>query len=193
MRIKHYFRYADNIIVLGETKEQLRKWLTNIKHYFNDLLKLEIKPDWQIYDIEIRGIDFVGYVFRHTHTLLRKCIKMRMWRMINRYLHNKLSILQLKRKIASYLGWLKYCNSKHLLSRIKELVHIDFSNWRGIRTTFKSIYNKSIKLIHIEIRQSYCLLQFIYRKKPCFITSKNFNLCMELKKFEGMAMALGYK
>lgn len=115
---------------------------------------------------------------------------MRMWKMINKFLHDRLSKLQLKRRIASYLGWLKYCNSKHLLAKIKRLTHIDFSNWRGIRTTFKAIKKNSIKLIHIEVRNTFCQLQFIWNHKPYFIVSKNFPLCMELEKFKGASIIL---
>ena len=38
-------------------------------------MKLQIKDNYQIFPVEFRGIDFVGYVFRHNYTRIRKGIK----------------------------------------------------------------------------------------------------------------------
>ena len=45
-----------------------------IRAYLGDL-KLEVKGNWQVFPVAARGIDFVGYVFFHTHTRMRKGIK----------------------------------------------------------------------------------------------------------------------
>lgn len=37
-------------------------------------LKLKVKRNYQVFPVDSRGIDFLGYVFRHTHTRLRKSI-----------------------------------------------------------------------------------------------------------------------
>jgi RNA-directed DNA polymerase len=58
-----------------------------------------------------RGIDFVGYVHFHTHVLLRKSIKKNFARMMAKN-RNAASI-------ASYYGWAKYCDSIHLLKKLK--------------------------------------------------------------------------
>lgn len=36
---------------------------------------MKVKDNYQIYPVDSRGINFVGYVFYHTHTLIRKSIK----------------------------------------------------------------------------------------------------------------------
>lgn len=113
---------------------------------------------------------------------------MRMWKAIIKFLHKKLSKGQLKRKLSAYLGWLKYCNSKHLLDKIHKLILIDFSNWRGIKTTFKAIANKNIRLVNIEVRNSFCKLQFVWKNKPYFIISKNFPLCMDLERYKSSSI-----
>ena len=76
----------------------------------HDKLKLEIKHNYQIFPVDIRGIDFVGYVFRHTHILLRKSIKQNFARMIAKRKNNQ--------SIASYSGWAKHCDSKNLLKKL---------------------------------------------------------------------------
>lgn len=73
--IRHYFRYADDWVVLHSDKAFLAVILDFVALYFGRELKIEVKHNWQIFPVDVRGIDFVGYVFRHSHTLLRKSIK----------------------------------------------------------------------------------------------------------------------
>jgi hypothetical protein len=73
-------------------------------------LNLTIKENFQVYPVESRGIDFVGYRFYHSHTLLRKSIKQNFARMIARR-PNKLSI-------ASYYGWACHADCRHLLNTL---------------------------------------------------------------------------
>jgi RNA-directed DNA polymerase len=109
-KVKYYFRYADDLVFLSGSKEYLHQLLSDIRMYLADNLKLSIKPNYQVFPIESRGIDFVGYVHFHTHVLLRKSIKKNFARMIaNRY--NAASI-------ASYNGWLKHCNSQTLKTKL---------------------------------------------------------------------------
>lgn len=111
-RISYYFRYADDMVILSGNKQDLHVLLAEIREYLSTKLKLTIKDNYQIFPVEKRGIDFVGYRFYHTHTLLRKNIKKNFARML-RFRRNYASI-------ASYMGWAKHCNSKNL---IKKLLH----------------------------------------------------------------------
>lgn len=109
-RVKYYFRYADDMVILSATKPELHQLLAEIREYLHSNLKLEIKANYQVFPVESRGIDFVGYVFRHSHILLRKSIKQRFARMLKRRKNDK--------SIASYKGWAKHCNSKHLMKKL---------------------------------------------------------------------------
>ena len=53
-----------------------------MKCYLSEKLKLIIKKNYQIFKIEDRGIDFLGYVIRHKYVLLRKGIKNRLFKKI---------------------------------------------------------------------------------------------------------------
>ncbi len=110
LRIKYYFRYADDLVILNHDKAYLHQLLKVIQKHFKEHLKLEIKENWQVFPVASRGIDFVGYVHFHTHTLLRKSIKQNCARILKRN-PNQASI-------ASYKGWLKHCNSKNLQKKI---------------------------------------------------------------------------
>ena len=51
----------------------------------------DVMNNYQIYPVESRGIDFVGYVCYHNHTLLRKSIKLRLWKLVDAYCNKKIS------------------------------------------------------------------------------------------------------
>jgi len=109
-QVKYYFRYADDLVVLSDSKPYLHGLLAEIRTYLQDNLKLTVKGNYQVFPVEKRGIDFVGYVFFHTHTLLRKSIKQNFARMLKKNRNAK--------SIASYNGWAAHCNSKNLLKKL---------------------------------------------------------------------------
>lgn len=108
--VKYYFRYADDIVVLAPNKAYLHALLSDIKLYLNTHLKLEVKQNYQVFPVEARGIDFLGYKFYHTHILLRKQIKKNFAKMLKEH-PNEASI-------ASYKGWTKHANCKHLIKTL---------------------------------------------------------------------------
>ena len=118
LKVKYYFRYADDMVFLHQDKKELRKIYKEINTYLKDELKLEIKSNYQIFPTQIRGIDFVGYVFRHSHTLIRKSIKQNFCRKIAKLLKRKLNNKEFKQGIAAWLGWCKYSDSINLLNKI---------------------------------------------------------------------------
>ncbi len=109
-RVKYYFRYADDIVIFSDNKPYLHQMLSDIKDYLSQHLKLIVKDNYQVFPVADRGVDFVGYVFFHTHTLLRKSIKQSFARMIA----NRRS----DASISSYYGWAKHCNSKNLIKKL---------------------------------------------------------------------------
>lgn len=114
-QVKYYFRYADDIVVLGATKEWLHEVLGAIRMYLSTELSLTVKKNYQVFPVSSRGIDFVGYRFYHTHTELRKSIKKNFARKLSKGCSDA--------SIASYTGWLGHCDSKHLM---KKLLHEQF-------------------------------------------------------------------
>ncbi len=110
MGVKNYFRYCDDMVFLSDSKEYLHQLLAKIKEYLQANLKLTVKRNYQVFPVVARGIDFVGYPTFHDHVLLRKSIKKNFARAVAGQ-NNGLSI-------ASYTGWAKHCNSKHLLKKL---------------------------------------------------------------------------
>jgi retron-type reverse transcriptase len=122
-----YFRYADDIVVLAPNKQYLHALLFEIKHYLKINLKLDVKENYQVFPVEARGIDFIGYKYFHTHVLLRKRIKQKFARAIAK---NKPAS-----SINSYMGWAKHANTKTL---IKKLIYD-----RNSSKKIQPVWNKS--------------------------------------------------
>ena len=184
LRVKYYYRYADDIVILSKDKNQLRQWLIVIKLYLSQVLKLQLKSNYQIFLVDSRGIDYVGYVIKHDYIRLRKSIKKRMLKTINLYIKNKISDNVLKIKMESYFGWIKYCNSKNLLIAILNKTGIWNTGWNGIKTNITYFKNKKIYVINIFLRNKYFIVQFIYNRKSYEFKSTNKNLFLRLYSYE---------
>lgn len=108
--VKYYFRYADDMVFFSGNKKFLHLLLLDIKKYLFDNLKLRLKKNYQIYPVQSRGVDFLGYVFFHTHVKIRKRIKKNFVYMLK----NK----QNKTSVASYIGWLKHGDCINLTNKL---------------------------------------------------------------------------
>lgn len=111
LRIKFYFRYCDDLVILAKTKEELHELLKKIRTYLYDNLKLKLKENYQVFPIKSRGLNFVGYKSYHTHILIRPSIKDRFIKMV-KYNDNIESR-------ASYNGWLTHANCINLKNKYK--------------------------------------------------------------------------
>lgn len=117
-RVKYYYRYADDLIILGDSKQDLHLLRIDIQTYLSENIKLKLKSNYQVFPIVSRGIDFIGYVFFHTHTMLRKRIKKNFCRCVAKLNRKIMTAKDYRIKICSWLGWCKYCNSKNLIKTI---------------------------------------------------------------------------
>ena len=118
MCVKYYYRYADDIVLLAKDKPYLHGLLLCINDYLTNKLNLQIKRNYQVFPVDDRGIDFVGYVFRHTHILMRKSIKKNFCRKTARLNKKTICCKDYKQKISTWIGWAKHCNSRNLLRKI---------------------------------------------------------------------------
>jgi hypothetical protein len=109
-----------------------------------------------VFPVESRGIDFLGYVFYHDYTKLRKRIKKNFARKLK-------NASQKKRKevIASYKGWCMYGNCINLYFKLtgmktfKELgVKVESSVMVGDKIKINRVINKEIEVKDYELNES---------------------------------------
>lgn len=118
MRVSYYYRYMDDIVVLGRTKTELHELLEAMRRYLGEELLLEIKPNWQIFPVDARSIDFVGYKSNHYNVLVRASILKRYWRKLHKLQRNSkqcggITFEQAVHELASHYGWLQHCDREH--------------------------------------------------------------------------------
>lgn len=119
LKVRYYFRYADDIVILNADKRTLHNIFFEIRNYLWDNLRLEVKRNWQVFPVDSRGIDFVGYVFYHTHVKMRKRIKKRLCCNVARLRKTNIKEKDFLQSISPWIGWAKHCNSRHLLKKLE--------------------------------------------------------------------------
>ena len=119
--VKYYFRYMDDIVIFGKTKEEQIALKKEIDIYFRNELKLNIKGNWQVFPSYIRGVDFLGYRTFYKYTLLRKSTFLEMEKKMTA-IRNKVEAGNMMNysewcSINSYKGWLKYADTFRLYQK----------------------------------------------------------------------------
>ena len=180
-KCKYYFRYADDMVVLSDNKKWLHSILAKIKNYFEVNLKLELKPNYQIFPVESRGIDFVGYVFKHSHVLLRKSIKKKLNKLVLKYQNKKIDKESFKKSLISYKGWMQHCNAIHLANTIYDKTKIRVFIWNGKKVNISSFYNKYIWVIRLTRHKKFFELYFKYKGIKYVAKSRNWLVYNKIK------------
>lgn len=110
-RVRYYFRYCDDFVILHESKQ----YLHDLRREINlELQKMHfsLNPSWQVFPIDHRPVDFLGYRFCPEKTLLRKQTLKNFEQRIKCRRITLNEALRLRNVIGTFKGWLKYCDSK---------------------------------------------------------------------------------
>lgn len=125
-KVKVYHRYMDDMVVLGETKEELWELLGEIREYLDANLKLKVKENYQVSPIESRGVDFVGYKSYGYKITLRNRTRNRMIKKMNRISKKGYVTKSDKGALSAYKGILKYATGSKLydnhIKPVEELI-----------------------------------------------------------------------
>ena len=126
LRIKYYFRYADDFAIVDSNPEYLKNLIVLIEDFLNKKLNLKLHPQ----KTEIRkfgqGIDFLGYVILPYYITLRTKTKKRMFRKI-KFNKEKLDQGLITKKsfnqsLQSYYGIPKHCNGYKLKRKLDKFI-----------------------------------------------------------------------
>ena len=124
LKVKHYYRYMDDIVIFAESKERLHEIHEAIVKYLHDELRLSIKGNYQIFPTRVRGLDFVGYRFFGEYTLLRKSTALNFKRKMRGYRKKMETDMKLSYSewcsFNSYNGWLLNCDSFRMYKKYVE-------------------------------------------------------------------------
>lgn len=116
LHVPYYIRYMDDMVILAADPQTLRSYLREIAWYFMSRLNITIKGNWQIFETESRGIDFVGYRIWSNRVILRKSTFKRLRRVSTKMKivaeeHRALTTSE-QSTLFAYVGWAMYCTPK---------------------------------------------------------------------------------
>lgn len=118
--VRHYIRYMDDLVILGRSKEELKVLKPIIKKKLAEL-GLTLKYNYQIFSVDKRGLDVMGFrIFRH-NIIVRKSTQYGIYKCLRSGLNKS----KKKQSMASRRGQIKHCNSKYLYKIIGK-------NWGSI-------------------------------------------------------------
>lgn len=131
LKIKHYYRYCDDIVVLGKSRQSLEKVCKVISSKLQSELRLRVKTPTKIQHID-NGLDFLGFVFLGSHIRLRKSIAEQFKRRAKKFCNSKL--ISDFVGVASYNGWIKSSDSYNLWKSAITGRFIKAANETGIKS-----------------------------------------------------------
>ncbi len=126
LRIKYYVRYADDFVILSESRQYLDNLIPLIEQFLNKKLDLELHPNKVIFQKLSSGIDFLGYVIFPYYMLPRTKTKRRLLRKIKARIgdvkRGKITEEKLDETVQSYLGYLGHAYSYNFRKQLKNLI-----------------------------------------------------------------------
>lgn len=124
-KIRYYYRFQDDMVFLSDDINVLHKLRLALDGDMG-YIRQTVKHNWQIYPVDARGIDFIGYRFFHGYTLIRDSIKHDIFALLKRYEKGKIKKEKFRKSFESRMGWLVWADCYRLRKKIlSELERIE--------------------------------------------------------------------
>ena len=117
--IHHTLFYMDDIILIGSNKKHVKKAAIELEKYLSKFFYLKLKLDYQLFPIDSRPIDMMGYKIYSDHTTIRKRIFKPANRLFSKVKGKDTMTLKEAQALASYYGYFKYTNSYKYKKKVK--------------------------------------------------------------------------
>ncbi len=105
-RAKYYIRYADDFVILSDSRKWLEHLIPIIQKFLFEKLKLNLHPNKISIKTLASGVDYLGWVHFPDHRVLRTSTKRRMLK--------RIKTLPSPETMNSYLGLLKHGNTRKI-------------------------------------------------------------------------------
>lgn len=120
LKVEKYIRYVDDFIILDTDLHKLKSFIPQIDNFLNKKLGLRLHPNKiNLQNIE-KGIDFLGYFVKPTHTLVRQKVVKRFKNKLYKRRNPDDGFFSLSDipMIKSYLGHFSHANSFNLRKKL---------------------------------------------------------------------------
>lgn len=123
LKVRHYIRYMDDILLFHEDKAQLRKWQEKLTKFLYDELYLTVNPrKVRVYPARI-GVDFVGYVlYPHTRRVRTSSVRRfrrRFSRKLKGLIEGQTNVSSVNATFNAWSAHVMHGNGKPLIEREK--------------------------------------------------------------------------
>lgn len=129
LKCRWYLRYCDDFVLLAHSREQLLEWRERIADFLRERLALQLNDKRQRLRPVADGVDFLGYIVRPFHLLVRRRVIGHLREKLDRFrrelVHERDTLTAwrfdaerldaLQATLASYLGHLRYAACQRLL------------------------------------------------------------------------------
>lgn len=110
--------YMDDVFMASSSKKNLKKAVKEFEKYLNEVLKLELKPTHQLFPLDSRPIDMMGYKIYTYKTTVRKRIFVKANRTFKKAKKAKQMTLNQAYRVVSYNGYFRNSYSYKYIKKI---------------------------------------------------------------------------
>lgn len=122
LKVRYYFRYADDFVLLHEDENYLKSMQGEIAEFLAKHLALTLHPRKIILRKFRQGIDFLGYILLPHYRVLRTRTKQRMFKKVGQrvkeYNRGILDEFELYQSTQAYAGILTHCSGYTLAQQL---------------------------------------------------------------------------
>lgn len=120
IKVKNYFRYMDDTIVLLNSKQEAKEILEKMKQFLEENLALELNTKTQIFKGK-QGVNFCGYKINEQRMKVRskgkKKFKKKTKKLFKQIKENELSSKEARNYLTGHFGYFKIANVYDLQSK----------------------------------------------------------------------------
>ena len=121
LKVRYYYRYMDDSIILMQNKDELKKVRKEIEKFIDENLKLKFNKKTNIFKSK-QGVNFCGYKINEYRMKLRdrgkKKIKKKVKYLKNQIKNGNMNSKEAKKYLCGYFGYMKYANVYNLSNKI---------------------------------------------------------------------------
>ena len=121
LKVKWYFRYLDDSVILVKTKQQAKEILEKIKTFLIDNLQLNLNKKTQIFKNK-QGVNFCGYKINEYRLKIRDKGKRKLKKkdkvLKKKIKQSKITSKEAKKYLAGHMGYIKIADTYNLESKL---------------------------------------------------------------------------
>lgn len=112
LKAKHYIRYADDFVILSDSRAWLCGVVPLVKDFLSQKLKLQLHPNKISIGTIAAGVDYLGWISFKDHRVLRSVTQRRMFRGIQQKQGKE-------ETVQSYIGLMSHGNTQILRDKVE--------------------------------------------------------------------------